>query len=130
MLNPETTHSELLWPTEELIHLLSANAEMRNPLTNHFGFLITLALAALSKMEGSREEAANLTKRILDNQDVVWDGIRDRLQDQMRPTSSSAVDAATLQHLADLATAHQGGPGAAGNDEAANSLAQGYLSAV
>lgn len=133
MLNPETIHSELLWPTKELINLLSANEEMRNPLTNHFGYLIALALSNLSKMEGSREEAANLTRSIVDNPGVVWDSIRDRLQDQMRPTSSSAVDAATLQHLADLATAHQGSPGAAGagGDESAaggNSLAQGYLS--
>ena len=127
LLTPGATHSEILWPTKELINLLSFNSDLRSPLANHFGFLVAMALSTLSRMESSREEAVQLTKDILEKPGGVWDGIRDKLSEQVRPTSSSG-DAASLQHLADLATAHQGVAGS--NEENAAgppSLTQGYL---
>jgi hypothetical protein len=126
LLTPEATQTEILWPTKELINLLSVNADMRNPLANHFGFLICMALSKLSKLDRSHEEAVQLTKEILEKQGIVWDSIKDKVTEQMRPTSSSG-DAASLQHLADLATAHQG-VAATGDDNAPGpSLAQGYM---
>ena len=126
LLTPEATHTEILWPTKELINLLSANSDMRNPLANHFGFLVSMALSKLSRFDSSREEAIQLTREILDKSGTVWDGIRDKLTEQMRPTSSSG-DAASLQHLADLATAHQGVAATSDDNAPAPSLAQGYL---
>lgn len=126
LLTPEATHTEILWPTKELINLLSANSDMRNPLANHFGLLVSMALSKLSKFDSSREEAVQLTKEILDKSGTVWDGIRDKLTEQMRPTSSSG-DAASLQHLADLATAHQGVAATSDDNAPGPSLAQGYL---
>lgn len=126
LLTPEASHTEILWPTRELINLLSANADMRNPLANHFGFLVSMALYKLSKFDSSREEAVQLTRDILDKSGTVWDGIRDKLTEQMRPTSSSG-DAASLQHLADLATAHQGVAATSDDNAPGPSLAQGYL---
>jgi len=125
LLTPEATQTEILWPTKELISLLSANADMRNPLANHFGFLICMALSKLSKLDRSREEAVQLTKEILEKQGIVWDSIKDKLTEQMRPTSSG--DAASLQHLADLATAHQAVAATSDDNAPGPSLAQGYM---
>ncbi len=128
LLSPEAGHSEIMWSTKELINLLTANADMRNPLANHFGFLVSMALHRLAKYDSAREEAIQLTREILDKPGTVWDGIRDKLTEQMRPTSSSAAeDAASLQHLADLATAHQGVAATGDDGVPGPSLAQGYL---
>lgn len=126
LLTPGATHSEILWPTKEVINLLSSNADMRSPLANHFGFLVAMALSTLSRMDESREEAVQLTKDILEKPGGVWDGIRDKLSEQMRPSSSSG-DAGTLQHLADMATAHQGAGGGEEGVAGLPSLAHGYL---
>jgi hypothetical protein len=92
-----------MWPMGELIKLLSANADMRNPLANHFGGLVILSLSRLLNQEDSREKATTLIRDLAERPGGVWDGIRDKLSDLVRPTSSSGD--VTLQHLADLATA-------------------------
>lgn len=127
LLAPEADEREVMQPTKELMDLLSANSDMRSPLTNHFGFLVAMALSRLSRAERTRDEAAQLMKDVLDRPGVVWDGIRDKLSsEQTRPTSSSA-EVANLQHLADLATAHQG---LATDSSAEPSLTHGYLPAA
>lgn len=123
--------AELMGPTRELVALLSANADMRNPLANHFGFLVAMALSRLARHgvdddrnpalssdanpPAPRAEAVQLMRDVLDRPGSVWDAIRDRLADQQaaatssggRPdTAESGVDAASLQRLADLATGH------------------------
>ncbi|KAH7157685.1 hypothetical protein B0J13DRAFT_176629 [Dactylonectria estremocensis] len=128
LLTPGATPAETMWPTKELVNLLFANTYLRSPLVNHFASLVVMSLAKLSKLESSRDEAAQLIKDIVEKPGDVWDGIRDKLSEQMRPTSSvEAAASQGLQHLADLATAHEGI--APGGDEIAfgPSLASGYL---
>ncbi|KAI6783497.1 uncharacterized protein J7T54_005526 [Emericellopsis cladophorae] len=122
LLSPKTTTPGIMWPMEELIKLLSANADMRNPLANHFGGLVILSLSRLLSHEDSREKATTLIRDLSDRPGGVWDGIRDKLSDLVRPTSSSGD--VTLQHLADLATAST-------QDEAsANDMANGDEASV
>lgn len=82
----------------------------------------------LSKWDNSRDEATQLIKDIVEKPADVWDGVRDKLAESLRPTSSvEAAASQGLQHLADLATAHEGI--APGPDDIAfgPSLASGYL---
>jgi hypothetical protein len=143
LLTPGATPAEIMWPTKELIELLSINADIRTPLAKHFSFLVALSLAKLCRLEASSEEAVQLAREILDKPGGVWDSIRDKLSERARPTSSAeAIASHGLQHLADLATAHQGeaavagegetgeGPGAGDDDVTGSSLAQGYLEVV
>ncbi|KAF7542627.1 hypothetical protein G7Z17_g11417 [Cylindrodendrum hubeiense] len=128
LLTPGATPAETMWPTKELVNLLFAHTYLQSPLVNHFASLVAMSLAKLSKLESSREEATQLIKDIVEKPGDVWDGIRDKLSEQMRPTSSvEAAASQGLQHLADLATAHEGI--APGGDEIAfgPSLASGYL---
>ncbi|KAF5009540.1 hypothetical protein FDECE_4252 [Fusarium decemcellulare] len=128
LLIPGATPAETMWPTKELINLLFANEHLRSPLVNHFASLVSMSLVSLSKLDSSREEATQLIKEIVEKPAGTWDGVRDKLTDQMRPTSSVEATASQgLQHLADLATAHEGiAPG--GDDIAFGpSLASGYL---
>ncbi|KAF4122706.1 Fungal specific transcription factor domain [Geosmithia morbida] len=122
--------TELMAPTRELVNLLSADADMRSPLTNHFGFLVALALSWLSRNEGSRDEALQLMRDLLERPGGVWDSIRDRLADQASRPAPLTGDAASLQHLADLATTGQkeGAENAGATGKMAYpSLIQGYL---
>lgn len=124
LITPNVVYFEIAWPLQQLINLLSINADIRSPLVNHFGLLVVFALSKLSSSDESREEALKLNKEILDKPGGIWDSIRDKLLDQARPTSSG--DAGSLQHLADLAAAHhEAGMG----DESGHllSLAGGYL---
>ncbi|CAJ0547743.1 Ff.00g044970.m01.CDS01 [Fusarium sp. VM40] len=128
LLTPGATPAETIWPTRELVNLLFANEYLRSPLVNHFVSLVSMSLAKLVKIDSSNEEATQLIKDIVEKPAPVWDGIRDKLADYMRPTSSVEATASQgLQHLADLATAHEGiAPG--GDDIAFGpSLASGYL---
>lgn len=128
LLTPEALASEIMWPTKEQINILSTNSHLRSPLVNHFASLVAMSLSKLVKLDRSREEAAQLIKDIVDKPGSVWDGVRDKLADQTRPTSSAEAAASQgLQHLADLATAHEGI--APGGEEMtfAPSLASGYL---
>ncbi|KAM0351981.1 hypothetical protein ACHAPU_002499 [Fusarium lateritium] len=128
LLTPGATPAETIWPTKELITLLFANEYLRSPLVNHFVSLVSLSLAKLVKIDMSSEEATQLIKDIVEKPAAVWDGVREKLADHMRPTSSVEATASQgLQHLADLATAHEGiAPG--GDDIAFGpSLASGYL---
>jgi hypothetical protein len=128
LLTPEALASEIMWPTKEQINILSTNSHLRSPLVNHFASLVAMSLSKLVKLDRSREEATQLIKDIVDKPGSVWDGVRDKLSDQARPTSSvEAAASQGLQHLADLATAHEGI--APGGEEMtfAPSLASGYL---
>ncbi|RFN46196.1 n-terminal binuclear zn cluster-containing DNA-containing protein [Fusarium flagelliforme] len=125
LLTPGATSSETLWATKELVNLLSANDYLRSPLVNHFVSLVYVSLAKLIKMDRSREEATQLIKDVVDKPATIWDIIREKLAEQLRPTSSVEASTASqgLQHLADLATAHEGGDDIAFGP----SLALGYL---
>ncbi|EWG39500.1 hypothetical protein FVEG_15018 [Fusarium verticillioides 7600] len=128
LLTPGATPTETLWPTKEVINLLFANEHVRSPLVNHFVSLITMSLAKLVKIDKSREEATQLIKDIVEKPNEMWNGVRDKLSEFLRPTSSvEAAASQGLQHLADLATAHEGiAPG--GDDISFGpSLASGYL---
>ncbi|KAF4453496.1 n-terminal binuclear zn cluster-containing dna-containing protein [Fusarium austroafricanum] len=128
LLTPGATPAETIWPTKELINLLFANEYLRTPLVNHFVSLVSMSLAKLVKMDKSREEAMQLIKDIVEKPTTIWDGVREKLAELMRPTSSvEAAASQGLQHLADLATAHEGiAPG--GDDITFGpSLASGYL---
>lgn len=134
LLTPGITPKEMMWPTKELAHLLSVSAEMKSPLINHFVSLATMALGELIKADATREEVIDIIRDIAEKPSGGhWDGVRDKLTELTRPTSSSGgLDAAAsqgLQHLADLATAHEGSTG----EEApplGSALAAGYLEAA
>lgn len=129
LLTPGATPTETLWPTSELATLLLANAHLRSPFTNHFVSLVAMSLAKLAKMDSSREGATRLMKEILEKPTGGhWDTVREKLTEQLRPTSSVEATASQgLQHLADLATAHEGI--APGSDDITfgHTLASGYL---
>lgn len=134
LLTPGITPKEMMWPTKELAHLLSVTAEMKSPLINHFVSLATMALGELIKADATREEIIDIIRGIAEKPSGGhWDGVRDKLTEFTRPKSSSGgLDTAAsqgLQHLADLATAHEGGTG----EEApplGSALATGYLEAA
>lgn len=134
MLTPGAMPADMMWPAKELTSLLLANAETRSPLAHHFVSLALMALAQLAKVDGAQqEEALVLVKEIVDPASgSVWDGVRDKLAELLRPSSSDAASSAAaaankqnLQHLADLATAHA--PPADADAGAAASIATGYL---
>ncbi|KAI5464779.1 hypothetical protein BGZ63DRAFT_421775 [Mariannaea sp. PMI_226] len=128
LLTPGASPSETLWPTKEQINILFANTHLRSPLVNHFASLVAMSLSKLVKLESSRDEASQLIRDVIEKPGDVWNGVRDKLSDQMRPTSSVEATASQgLQHLADLATAHEGI--APGGEEITfgPSLASGYL---
>ncbi|KOS19868.1 putative transcriptional regulatory protein [Escovopsis weberi] len=128
LLTPGVSPTETLWPTSELADLLLRNAQLRSPYTNHFVSLAVMSLARLAKTDASREGAVRVMKDILDRPPGGhWDAVRDKLTDQLRPTTTAEATASQgLQHLADLATAHEGI--AAGDDLSfAPTLASGYL---
>ena len=128
LLTPGATPAETFWPTKELANLLSANCEMRSPLTNHFASLVALSLSKLSKIDGRREEVIQVIREVLEKGGVVWDTVGDRLAEHTRPTSAAEATASQgLQHLADLATAHEGANGGQAGLEELTSLAGGYL---
>lgn len=131
LLTPGATPAETLWPTKELVNLLFANNQLRGPLMNHFASLVAMSLAKLIKLDSSREEATELVTDILDKPSGVWDGVKDKLTDQMRPASSvEAAASQGLQHLADLATAHEGIAPGTDDINFGPSLASGYLDVV
>jgi hypothetical protein len=125
LLTPGSTPTEMLWPTKELADLLIATPQLRSPLINHFVSLATMSLATLCASERTREEAIHLIKAAVEQEaGSHWDGVRDKLAELLRPTSSAEAAASQgLQHLADLATAHAPEGDLAG----APSLAAGYL---
>ncbi|QUC23724.1 uncharacterized protein UV8b_07965 [Ustilaginoidea virens] len=136
LLTPGITPKEMMWPTKELAHLLTVSAEVKSPLINHFVSLATLALGELGRSEATRDEVADTIRGISERPGGDhWDGVRDKLCEQLRPAASlSGVEATAsqgLQHLADLATAHDGG---AAGDEAqfgcTISISAGYLEAA
>ncbi|UKZ49963.1 hypothetical protein TrVGV298_004218 [Trichoderma virens] len=129
LLTPGATPTETLWPTSELATLLLANAHLRSPFTNHFVSLVTMSLSKLSKMDSSREGAVRLMKEILEKPSGGhWDSVREKLTDQLRPTSSVEATASQgLQHLADLATAHEGIAPGPDDITFGPTLASGYL---
>lgn len=132
LLTPGATPAEIFWPTKELVNLLSINSHLHSPLVNHFVSLVSMALAKLVNFESSREEATQLIKDTVEKPTgSIWDTVKDKLAEQIRPTSSvEAAASQGLQHLADLATAHEGiAPGADESHEIAfgPSLASGYL---
>jgi hypothetical protein len=122
LLNPSARSSDIIWPVKELAGLLISNPQLSSPLNQHFIVLTMLCLLELAKVENTREEANRLLREYLDSHPApsVWDNlIRERIADHWRPTTASAPAAPTkteaaasqgLQHLADLATAHEQPP--------------------
>lgn len=129
LLTPGATTEETMWPARKLSNVLSVNAQLRSPLTHHFASLVALALGKLVKTDGSRDEATQLVKDIVDQPaGGPWDGVQDRLAEHLRPASSVEATASQgLRHLADLATAHEGIVPAEGEVASGPSLASGYL---
>ncbi|KJZ73181.1 hypothetical protein HIM_07378 [Hirsutella minnesotensis 3608] len=134
LLTPGATAAETLWPTRELANLLSASDHLQNPLMHHFVSLVVLSLSKLIKADRSREEATQLIKEISEKAaGSHWDGVQERLSELRTASSVEATASQGLQHLADLATAHEGvAPGEGivpGEGELAfgPSLASGYL---
>lgn len=132
LLTPGARPAEILWPTKEQINLLFANPHIRSPLVNHFASLVSMSLTKLNKLDSSRDEATEIIKEVLDKPPgSIWDAVKDKLSEQIRPPSSVEATASQgLQHLADLATAHEGiGPGGDESHDIAfgPSLASGYL---
>lgn len=124
LLTPGTTESQNWWATKELANLVSANAELRAPLINHFASLVVMSLSKLSRTDDTREDVAQLVRDIVDKPGSAWDGARDRLAEQTQVTTAADATASQgLQHLADLATAYEGIAG----DDFGSSLAGGYL---
>jgi hypothetical protein len=103
--------SDILWPCQKLVGLLTANSQLLSPLNHHFMCLTALTLLELQKVDIHREEATSLLRELLDSSVApsTWDvPVRDRIAEQIRPGTSHAMGATasqSLQHLADLATA-------------------------
>lgn len=136
LLTPGSTATETLWPTKEVTQLLLATPHLRSPLVNHYVSLAAMSITTLARSERTRDEALALARDVVDGGGDHWAGVRDRLAEVLRPTSSSDAAAAShgLQHLADLATAHEGiaegeaaAAAVAAAAAAAASLATGYL---
>lgn len=129
LLTPGATAAETLWPTRELATLLSASAQLRSPLVHHFVSLVVLSLSKLVKTDSSREEATQLIKEVAERPPGGhWDRAQDRLAELLRPASSVEATASQgLQHLADLATAHEGVVPGEGEVAFGPSLSAGYL---
>src|SRR5699024_248717 len=110
LLTPGATAADTMWPTKEIVNLLSLNAQLRSPLTNHFVSLVALSLSRLVKSYSSHADATQLIKEITEKPaGGHWDGVRAKLAEYLRPASSLEATASQgLQHLADLATAHEG----------------------
>ncbi|OAA70546.1 Fungal transcriptional regulatory protein [Cordyceps fumosorosea ARSEF 2679] len=113
LITPGSTTSEALWPTKEVTQLLLATPHLRSPLVNHYVSLATMSITTLSRSERARDEALALARDVVDGGTPQhWAGVRDRLSEVLRPPTSSSASAAAasqgLQHLADLATAHEG----------------------
>lgn len=120
----------ILQATKNIIEILAANHDLLSPITHHFGTLAALGLAELQRFQETRDEAAKLTKDVLDYSIAPspWNAaLRVKLaeqqqqhqQQQARPDTASSVagggDATSqnLQQLADLATAADGSAAAA-----------------
>ncbi|KAK2592265.1 Glucose-responsive transcription factor [Conoideocrella luteorostrata] len=134
LLTPGVTPKEIIWPTKELAHLLSVSAQVKSPLINHFVALATMALGELIRADATREEITEIVKDISEKPSGGhWDNVRDKLAELLRPISSSGVEMAAsqgLQHLADLATAHEVGAGGEEAPLGSTTLAAGYLEAA
>ncbi|PFH59879.1 hypothetical protein XA68_11737 [Ophiocordyceps unilateralis] len=130
LLTPGATALEMMWPARELSGLLLADGQQRSPLTHHFASLAALCLTKLSKTDKTREEATQLIHDMVEAApEGQWDGVQAWLAEHMRPPSSAEATASQgLQHLADLATAHEGMTAADGEVVAFGpALAAGYL---
>lgn len=129
LLTPRATAAETLWPTRELANLLSASAQLRSPLVHHFVSLVLLSLSRLVRADGSREQATQLITEIAGRPPGGhWDSVQERLAELLRPASSVEATASQgLQHLADLATAHEGIVPGEGEVAFGPSLTAGYL---
>lgn len=108
--------------------MLLAVPDVRSPLINHFVALAALSLSKLVKSDKAHDDAVQLITDATDQPaGSHWDGVKDRLSALLRPGSSADAAASQgLQHLADLATAHQG----LADGDGAASLVAGYLDVV
>ncbi|KAI1324367.1 hypothetical protein F5Y16DRAFT_381279 [Xylariaceae sp. FL0255] len=105
--------ADVFWACKESANLLLANHQLLSPLNHHFFCLTALSLLELAKVDATREEALPLLKDLLDLNlaPSTWDGvIRDRISEQIRPSSAQATAHQNLQQLATLATASKGDP--------------------
>lgn len=120
LLTPGSTAAETLWPTKEVTHLLLATPHLRSPLVNHYVSLAAMSITELSsRTDKTRDEALALARAVVETGSDHWVGVRDRLSEVLRPATATAAAANDddvaiashgLQHLADLATAHEGLP--------------------
>jgi len=117
----------ILQATKNIIEILAASHDLLSPITHHFGTLAALGLAELQRFKETRDDAAKLTKTVLDYSIAPspWNAaLRDKLaeqqQQQARPGTASSVvggggaTGQNLQQLADLATAVDGSAAAEG----------------
>ncbi len=115
-----TEPSDLLDPAMQLAFIL-AHSTVISPLAHHFGVLAAVTLLDLVQVESTREEAERGLKLISEARTLApaWDAaIRDMILRKQHGFSSGNVSTASqhaltasqgLQHLADLATASEGG---------------------
>nr|XP_036586140.1 C6 finger domain-containing protein [Colletotrichum truncatum]KAF6796547.1 C6 finger domain-containing protein [Colletotrichum truncatum] len=117
LLHPSAKSIDALWPCQETISLLIEHSQLITPLHHHFTILVVLVLIELAKVERTKEEATRLLDVFRESSlpASVFDGlVRDKIADQLRPSTSAAASSAPsameaaasqgLQHLADLAT--------------------------
>jgi hypothetical protein len=113
----------ILQATKNIVGILAVNHDLLTPITHHFTTLASLGLLELLYYQKTRDEAAKLTKDVLDYSisPSPWNAaVRDKLAEhhhQGRPgtaDSSPGGQSQNLQQLADLATAVDGSVAAAG----------------
>ena len=111
LLNPAAKSTDLLWASRELAQLLSSHHELQTAIHHNLACLAGLILGELTRVDKTREEA---TAALADFREwrftfPSWDVLlRARVNEKLRPSTSSGVEATasqSLQHLADLATA-------------------------
>ncbi|PHH66547.1 hypothetical protein CDD81_7022 [Ophiocordyceps australis] len=132
LLNPDATADDSMWCTRELANMLSSTAHLRSPMVHHYVSLAVLSLGKLVNARSTGEKATQLVKGMLEAAPGShWDGVKDKLADILRPASSVEATASQgLQHLADLATAHEGLMPGGGEGAMGQSLASGYLNLI
>jgi hypothetical protein len=122
---PDSEPLEILGPAMQIVTQLTHNANLVSPLTHYITSLAACTLIELKMYESTREEAESGLKSLMESRIApsAWDpSIRDMVlkkQNISPPTGAgSTIGAKTatsqlasqgLQHLADLATATEGG---------------------
>jgi hypothetical protein len=124
LLSPDLPYRPnlILHATRNITNLLAAKHDLLSPITHHFTTLAALGLLELHRFDETRDEAARLTREVLDYSisPSPWNAaVRDKLTAYQARAGAGAAGlnaSQNLQQLADLATAVDGSAATAAPD--------------